>query len=64
VVAELMSTAVSRINSNLQVEVVDQWVQVSGQANSWHEKQLAQESLRSVCSSYQIRNDIRVAAWN
>ena len=60
---ELMANAVSRINSNLQVDFIDHTVQVSGHANTWHEKQLAQESLRSVCSSYQIRNDIRVNAW-
>jgi len=63
-VLELMATAVSRINGSLTVEIQDRLVQVSGQAGSWHEKQLAQESLRSVCSSYRICNNIRVAAWD
>jgi osmotically-inducible protein OsmY len=63
-VMELMTTAISRINGDLRVVVADRMVQLSGQVNSWHEKQLAQESLRSVCSSYRIRNDIRVTSWN
>lgn len=63
-VEELMAVAVSRINGSIRVTLREREVQLSGQADSWHEKQLAQESLRAVSNSYQIRNQIRVAGWN
>ena len=58
-----MSSAVSRINSEIRVEFRDDQVVLRGVTESWHEKQLAQESLRSVSQSYVIHNEISVAAW-
>ena len=63
-IQSLMSSAVSRINSEIRVEFREQKVHLTGSTESWHEKQLAQESLRSVSQSYVIHNEISVAAWN
>ncbi|MEO2031449.1 MAG: hypothetical protein ABGZ35_05140 [Planctomycetaceae bacterium] len=62
-IQNLMSSAVSRINSEIRVEFRDDQVVLRGVTESWHEKQLAQESLRSVSQSYVIHNEISVAAW-
>jgi len=63
-VQEMMVQAATRISAGIRVRVLDQQVQLTGMVSSWHEKQLAQESLRSVSSDYQIRNELSVAAWN
>ena len=63
-VQDLMVAAVSRISSGFRVELRQQQVFLTGSTHSWYEKQLAQESLRSVSNSYVIRNDIIVAEWN
>lgn len=62
-VQELMTRAISQINRALHVELREQQVRLTGAAESWHEKQMAQESLRSMSSSYVIHNEIQVAAW-
>lgn len=62
-VQELMSAAVARINSAIQLEFRDRHVCLSGVAESWHEKQQAQESLRALSGQYTIRNEIRVPVW-
>ncbi len=58
-----MTNAVARISGAIQVELRDQHVRLTGCAQTWHEKQLAQETLRSIGRSYVIRNDINVPAW-
>ena len=63
-VQELMVQAAARISAGICVGVLDQQVQLTGIVSSWHEKQLAQESLRSVSSDYQIRNELNVGVWN
>ena len=63
-IQELMKSAVSRISREIRVKFRERQVQLSGSVQSWYEKQMAQESLRSVSRSYAIRNDIRVPAWN
>lgn len=62
-VQELMSRAISQINGALRVELSEQQVRLTGATESWHEKQMAQETLRSMSSRYVIRNDIQVSAW-
>ena len=63
-VQDLMAAAVSRISSEVRVELRQHQVFLTGSTQSWYEKQLAQESLRSVSNSYVIRNDIIVAGRN
>jgi len=62
-VEQLMTAAVARISSRVRVHVDADRVLVSGTVNSWHEKQLVQESLRAVSPSYRISNEISVNAW-
>ena len=63
-VQELMANTVARISRDVCIHVQRECVFLSGATNSWYEKQLVQESLRDISRSYQIHNDIAVAAWN
>jgi hypothetical protein len=63
-VQELMASAVVRISAAIRVELCEQQVRLTGSVASWHEKQLAQETLRSISQSYVISNEITVPAWN
>ena len=62
-VQELMKSAVARICRAVRVEICEQHIYLTGAAASWHEKQLAQEALRSISGSYRICNKIAVPAW-
>lgn len=46
----------------LRVHICGNEVQVFGEASSWHDKQLVQESARSLAPSLRIRNELRVDA--
>ena len=61
---QLMSAAAARISGSICVALCDSRVHLTGSTRSWHEKQQAQESVRSVSSVYTIQNDILVEAWN
>ncbi len=64
VMQELMAAAIARISGAIRLEVRERQVLLTGTTESWHEKQQAQESLRSLSRDYLICNEIRVAAWN
>ena len=61
---QLMSAAAARISGGISVTVRESCVHLTGHTLSWHEKQLAQESVRCVSSAYTIQNDIIVDTWN
>ena len=63
-VPDLMAVDVSGINRDIRMRIRQQRVHLTGSVCTWHEKQLAQESLRSVSRSFVIQNDISVAGWN
>ena len=59
---DLMKRAVSRIASgSVDVRVEGGEVVLNGVVNSWHEKQYAQESIRSLTSGRVIRNSVQVS---
>jgi len=58
-----MSAAAARISGSICVAVRESCVYLTGRTLSWHEKQLAQESVRCVSSAYTVQNDIIVDAW-
>ena len=62
-VEQLMTTAAGQISSSVQVRIDADCVVISGTTESWYEKQLVQESLRAVCSTYRISNRISVPVW-
>ncbi len=64
VMHELMTSAVARLSGCIRVEIQSDVVRLTGSTGSWHEKQLAQECLRPVCSSMRIQNEITVPAWD
>lgn len=63
-IQHLMSSAVSRISKEIRVEFREQQIHLTGSTGSWHEKQLAQETLRAVSQAYVIHNAISVNGWN
>ena len=63
-IQDLMTAAVSRISSDIRVAFRERQVHLTGSTQSWYEKQLAQESLRTVSRSVVIYNDISVTGWN
>lgn len=61
-VLDLMERAVARISSGaIQVRLADDEVILDGHVNTWHEKQYAQESIRSLTSGRVIRNSLVVS---
>ena len=58
---QLMQEAINRLQSgNVDVRLGDDSVVLNGTVSSWHDKQLAQESLRSISRSRVIQNHLQV----
>ena len=50
----------SVIRRPVRVHICSSELQLFGVASSWHEKQQAQETARSLAPAYRIRNELRV----
>ena len=59
-VLELIQKAVSRIAGSVQVQLADEHIFLTGQVNSWHQKQFAQESIRPHAGQRIICNSLKV----
>lgn len=61
-IAHLMQKVVDQVcSSPLHVRLTSHVVTLSGNVTTWHQKQLAQESIRRLAAGRQVRNNIRVA---
>ncbi|MFM7056794.1 MAG: BON domain-containing protein [Planctomycetota bacterium] len=59
--AALQRALLALPTADLRVHVSDGQLQICGTADTWHEKQRAQELLRRLCPDIRIRNAVRVA---
>jgi len=46
---------------DLEVEVLEDALVISGKVRSFYEKQMAQEAIRAVCDDLQLRNSVDVS---
>lgn len=59
---EMMQDAVSHLSrSQVDIRLDENTVCLTGQVDSWTDKQLAQESIRGLSGSLTIHNELRVA---
>lgn len=60
-VAVMLQQAVDRIGNNaLSVRMADKQIVLTGHASTWHQKQMAQESVRKLAANRTIQNRIQV----
>lgn len=54
----------SQMLRSIRIHICGNEMQLFGQVASWHEKQQAQETARSIAPMYRIRNELRVRQFD